>query len=390
MNPNEEFKLPTNIKQIGSISDGLKVYMEDYVATYIQQYSGGNSVEKIAVLVGKGIVIDNEKVLFISGAIKGKYSKNENNIEALSVESWDYINEQMDNYFQGLEIVGWVYVQPGYGEYLNENLINYHMTNFKNEFSVLFLNDPVEKTNCFFSIENDDLTALNGYFIYFDRNEGMHEYMLDNRPLKLKEIDREKEELEQKAVRQEITPKLRNTRTRSKVIAEQKRMVNLFASLSAVLFLICFVMGAGLIQNDDRISELENKLSAIDTSYKYIVSQIKDDNAQSVFAAQQNNDIKEVAVSTTEAITELTTQLIQTTEAQKTTQTTQTTTQITTQAKTTFNVPDTYTVEAGDTLGHISRKFYGSEKMMTRIMEVNQLDDPNKIYFGKVIKLPKN
>lgn len=429
MHENENFELPTNIKQIGSISDsGLRVYMEDYVYTYIQQYASSSGCdEKIGILVGLDCVINGQDVIFISGAIQGKFSKQSSGMEVLTEESWEYIDTQMDIYFKGLKIIGWIYVQPGYGEFLNTLHMNYHRENFKSFYQVLFLNDPMEKMSCFFAWDNKtgDLKTLRGYFIYFDRNEGMHEYMLDNRIVKMKEdsnevVERTKREEVAKTL--EVVRKPRTTRNRNKTVAEQKKMINLFGSLSAVLFLVCFIMGAGLIQNDDRITKLEDQLAAIDNSYKYLLAQIKEDNTQSVFAAQsvqttteQNNNKEEISAKvieengknisnqqipvtqkSTEKPTEQSTEtIVLTTVAEPTTKKQVNNNQVTGEKqkdnsqKTTLEIPNTYTVKEGDNLSSISRKFYGNGSMMEKIMQENELDDPDKIYFGKVLKLPK-
>jgi len=50
-----------------------------------------------------------------------------------------------------------------------------------------------------------------------------------------------------------------------------------------------------------------------------------------------------------------------------------------------------YTVQEGDTLQKISRKFYGTIKKWTMIYNVNKttLKGPNKIYPGQVLKIPQ-
>ena len=49
-----------------------------------------------------------------------------------------------------------------------------------------------------------------------------------------------------------------------------------------------------------------------------------------------------------------------------------------------------YTVQAGDTLGKISKQFYGDSNRYTKIFEANrdQLSDPDKIKPGQVLKIP--
>jgi nucleoid-associated protein YgaU len=49
-----------------------------------------------------------------------------------------------------------------------------------------------------------------------------------------------------------------------------------------------------------------------------------------------------------------------------------------------------YTVQKGDTLQKISKKFYGTTKKWTKIYEANKdiIKGPNKIYPGQAINIP--
>lgn len=391
----ENFEFPTNIKQIGSIPDeGLKIYAEDYVCTYLQQYanSSGNT-EKIALLVGRYFVIDKQEVLFISGAIQGKYSKFEANMEGFTDRTWEYAQEQMDLYFKGLEIVGWVYIQPNYGVFLNPNYVDFHMQNFTKPYHTLFVMDPVEKTNSFYIWNEalDDLAEAKGYFIYFDRNEGMHEYMLDNRIIKLK-VQEEPGGHFRGAEKTDKIIKSRRQETQ-KTRSEHRKLVNMLVSLSGVLLLVCFVMGIGLIQNEGRITALEKELSQIDSSYKNLLFQIKTDNVENVFASQEMEDSElskegEANLNETEDITGEAAEK----EYPDTTPTPEPPPEpprTEARAPAADTIPDTYMVQEGDTLSYISLKVYGTSSMVTKIMEENSLSDPDKIYFGKVLKLPR-
>ena len=91
MNEEEKTVLPANVKQIGSITGGSRIYMEDYACTYLQQYAQCEpSREKAAFLVGKSCEIDGEEILFISGVIKGKYTVRRGGMTELTEKSWQY------------------------------------------------------------------------------------------------------------------------------------------------------------------------------------------------------------------------------------------------------------------------------------------------------------
>ena len=50
----------------------------------------------------------------------------------------------------------------------------------------------------------------------------------------------------------------------------------------------------------------------------------------------------------------------------------------------------TYTIEKGDTLSAVSKRFYGKAKFWRQIYEANRdtIEDPDRIFRGQTIKLP--
>lgn len=398
---NLNFNLPKNIKQIGSVDESFKIYMEDFVFSFLNQCSKEKKGDEIiAVLMGENYTIDGNNVLFINGAIKGKHTIAENGMIKLSEKSFEIIQEEINTYFPGKEIVGWYYSQPGFSDYINDEYINYHKQTFKKPYEVFFLSDPIENVCSFYRYNENSFQDIKGFIIYYEKNEQMNEYMLANKTV---DISIEKEKFKEKDERlMEIKRKNLPSKNKSKTLDEQRKIANVFGSLSAVLFLVCFIMGAGLIQSDDRISDLEAKLSKLDQSYKYILTQVKQDNVQSVFAeSNENNMFSEVAPILTESSTKTTTEITteNTTEAYTKENTTiQSNTHIFTETTTenTTNLSNlneaksytTYKVKDGDSLEAISKKFYGNRNKIDEIMEVNEIDDANKIYSGMILKLP--
>lgn len=403
---NLNFNLPKNIKQIGSVDEGFKIYMEDFVFSFLNQYSKEKKGDEvIAVLIGENYTIDGNEVLFINGAIKGEHTISENGILKLSEKSFENIEKEIDTYFSGKKIVGWFYSQPGFSDYINDEYVNYHIKTFKKPYQVFFLSDPLENICSFYKYNKNSFENIKGFIIYYEKNDAMNEYILANKAIDInieKEKFKEKDEKLMKIKRKNLPEK-----NKSKTLEDQRKMANIFSSLSAVLFLICFIMGAGLIQSDDRISELETKLAKLDQSYKYILTQVKDDNVQSVFAESneynsnnvsselETNPSANISKNYYESTTENTTQI---TEESTTENTTENTTQSIEQnnAENTYFEENTqvsenyktYQVKDGDSLEAISKKFYGDRSKINDIMEANGINDPHKIYSGMTIKLP--
>ena len=185
------FNFPTNIKQIGSIGEGLRIYIEDYAYSYLQQYiDSSGSDAKLAFLVGRSMVIDSQDVLFISGVVRGLHTEFENGVLTFTKKSFENAKKEISRYFEGLEIVGWMQSQPGFGLRLSPVVTDYHLKTFTGKTNVCLIMDFEDKQYAFYfrNGEESELVEAKGYFVYYDKNRGMHEYMIDNKQSKIKVI----------------------------------------------------------------------------------------------------------------------------------------------------------------------------------------------------------
>ncbi len=405
----DDYQLPVNVKQIGSIGEGLRIYIEDYVFTFLQKYAlAGGSSERIALLIGRHMVIDGSPVLFINGAVCDKYSIVQEGMTVFTVRSMEYAQEMIKKYFEGMEIVGWMQSQPSYGTFLNSAYANYHLSHFDKEYDVMFVIDPIEKVNAFFTYVKNGLRETKGYFIYYEKNKAMQEYMLENRPIEmeypLKEPILQFEEPDEEDAEQEYprhTPEQvirtrQETRNVVRSVREQKRVMNLLVSLSAVLFVVCFVMGAGLIRNQDRVEYMEQQLVQLSTSYKNLVAETSKEKTASVFAPQDDKNVIESQETKKNTLTEPTPSPTPEPTPEATPEPTEEPTpepHVEPTAPPPATAPPepiyrTYVIQNGDSLNSISIRFYGDVSMVERIMVLNGIKDQNKIISGKEIKLP--
>ena len=378
----KEFSAPAKTKQMGSVENHVKIYMEDYVYTYLYQYGrSGGGKEKLAALIGRHYVVDGQETLIISGAIQGKATIQQNGVECFSEETWEYIGGQMQTYFKGMTIVGWVHCQPGFGAFLMARDEVFHKEYFKEKWHVLFVLDTMDKLDTFYiyNEEGAGLRQARGYFLYYDRNREMQEYMLENSMVRPKEGIREENgeetEPEQDTVLAERNKTKEGIRRRRKPTPEErmdaakeirrvlqkrekqakqakKEHYTMLAAVSGVLCIVCVCMGLAMMQSLDRLRTLETELVAMQTSYKTLAEDFEGVKVQSVFAMQQEEIAQESAAEKTEKM-------------QK------------------------YTVESGDSLRYISRKFYGNNDGVERIMEVNGLENADMIFEGQALWIPE-
>ncbi len=384
----DKFGYPTNIKQIGNVDDNLRIYIEDYVYSYLLQYAeAGDNEERLAALVGRCMLIDGQTVLFINGAIQGKYLDSEKGILTFSSKSQEYIDNQIDKYFKGLEVVGWLQSQPNYGNFLSASYAKYHMDNFKKPYSVMLVADPIEKINSFF-IWNEDRTDIiesKGFFIYYEKNKSMHNYILDNKIVKFNKADVMEtkvqpisefiEENDEEIGRERVAPQFRSSRTSARRTEQNNKISfkNFYPQIAAFLFIITMFMGANVLNSNVRINKLEGDITNIRTAYNDLVTYINDSNTSPVFAQAADS------IDKTEVVIEPVTTPVPITQTEPV---------IHSQVKSTTTTSKTYTIRQGDSLISICKEIYGSDKMLAKLMEVNNISDPNKIYYGMIIRLP--
>lgn len=426
----ENLWLPTNIKQIGNIDENIRVYIEDSVYSYLMRFSESREQELVAALIGRCMIIDGQTVLFINGAVQGLYAEMEKGILKFSRLTIDHIEEERDKYFKGLEIVGWLLSQPNYGNFLSTGYINYHKQSFTKPYQVLFVTDPVERIHTFFNWNNfrTDLVESEGFFIYYDRNNDMKAYAEANPIIKYKES----EEIELKLLEDENDifddsyskeniyeevmlgakalnkPKLtenetkrviqtinklnndkigkRNINTKvkeSQVITQipEQKIMTMLVTVSSILFFVSILLGASVIRNDNKIADLENEITLVTSAYDQLSTDYAGETVE-VF----NNTSSDVAEANTPTVSIneiLDGNKSSGVEVQQTTEVNNAQNQ-----QSIEETPLTYKIDVGDTLTSISMRFYGSKDKTTDIMKLNGIEDPNKIYYGMVIKLP--
>ncbi|MCL2198007.1 MAG: LysM peptidoglycan-binding domain-containing protein [Defluviitaleaceae bacterium] len=440
----QDFTLPANIKQIGSIGDGLRIYMEDYVCTFLHQYAeSAGFEERIAFLVGKQMVIDGQQYLFIGGAIYGRYAEKHEGHLRFTEKSVDYAEEMLEEHFPNMEIVGWMQSQPSYGTYLNQYYGAYHLRQFRKEHQVMFVVDPLERTNAFYSANpvaltpGDRMAEIPGYFIYYEKNTNMHEYMLVNKshnyttkpptlvefkPVEYagenvsanEEEDRQEEREDELEGRfsmagphskrpEEVIRRHENAKARRRgTIVEQRRATNLLAGLCAVLFVISFVMGINLVRSQDRIDNNEAQIRQLTTALRnhMAMETTRTTNAYThtpVFAESETYTHVQIGEAAGVVVAELSPQPAYnsyvTAPASPVTEET-----IPAAASTPPSayeetalippIPETYTIQPGDSLLAISIYFFGDGNMVNEILTLNGIENPDHIVAGRTISLP--
>lgn len=371
---NSSIKIPTNVKQIGNIESTLQVYLEDFVHSYLKEFSAvDSSIEQVAILVGKYIEQEQEQFLLITGAIRGEHTTIRKGSVVFTEQTWDKIHANKEKYFPDEEIVGWVRSQPGFGVFLSGYDQQFHQTFFKDSFQLVYVIDPVEKTDAFFQWEEGQAKKISGYFIYYDKNTLMHEYMIDNRLVPEKK-DKENPE--------NFLRLLRRTEKVKKSQKNYQQKISSLAAFSVTMIVVSGLMGLQLINLQNRFENISSRYEALSLRLENLSKE-----TTAVFN-QQASTAKQQQTQTAPAVKNNQPKPVEAPVSNTKPTTVKHTTAPAKKPAAPVVQYTTYTVKKGDTLLGIALRKYGDANMMKKIKQYNAISESNNIRIGQKIKLP--
>ena len=175
-------RLPKNIHQVGKPGEKIKIYVEDYVITYINQIARESTdQQRLAVLLGKIGKNKEDTVAFIDGAVEARGVVVQEDQATFTSEIWTRIYDEIGQYFHNTEVVGWFLTRPGKAMGINDKITKIHVDNFPGADKSLFIVDPLDHDEAFYIYSQGELVRQDGYYIYFERNEDMQNYMVDHK-----------------------------------------------------------------------------------------------------------------------------------------------------------------------------------------------------------------
>lgn len=364
-----EQQLPKNIRQIGSPAGHTKVYIEDYVITFLNSLSmDKNTYVRGAILFGEKKQIGNDLVIFIRGAIEGQ------NLELdLDDEVWREIYQQKERLFSGLDVIGWALLRMGFSVRLNDKIKKTHFENFPGEGKVLYMMDDLEGEDAFYVFRGEDLSRQNGYYIYYEKNPMMQNYLVERRQ-DIKEVQTYEKMMESRRDEKLIRQFREKISKKTKSNQRKGRIRNISTAAAVTIMMI---MGGTMYYyagQDQSINFKEVVNGAVHTMGKGVSDQISTKSpTTSVKITKRLDTATQTSTHKKEQKT------IQSTIKQK---------QKTQKVSSGQYKSYTYTVKSGETLVSISRKVYGTQKLVQRIKKANALSDENQIYPGQKLIIP--
>ena len=109
------FHLPKNIRQIGECKGSRKIYMEDYVYTFLRRMEEKNrETGRAGILLGRYNWMDGVSYLFIKSALEIENMEVSPEHISFTDQVWTEIHDTVQQYFKEQEILGWFLNLPEY------------------------------------------------------------------------------------------------------------------------------------------------------------------------------------------------------------------------------------------------------------------------------------
>lgn len=391
-------RLPKNIRQVGTPQGGRRIYVEDYVMTYLNQLAKpGNTYARGAILLGEYKQADNQGVLFISGALEAQNVEFDLEEIEFTNEVWSNIYNDVKRYFPDLEVVGWFLSRMGFSTQINEKISKIHIDNFPGRDKALFMIDSLEEEDAWYLFENNGLKKQSGYYIYYTRNDAMQGYMMTQRNHM---VESETDVAERD---QELLKKYRSRlEQKTEPVKEQKPISFLYVA-SSLLTVAFLALGITVINSYDRLKNLETAFHRIDImtdgNTEEPITNVVSVNANVEPSTDKDTGGDTASITEESHNSETTTAGVP--DAGDTSAGTEAPAETSSEGDVDTEEPDPdispvfatdtpqyYTVQDGDTLSSISFAMYHSILYVDNIMEANEMENGDEIYVGQQILIP--
>ena len=334
-------KLPKNFRQIGEAAGTTKIYIEDYVMTYLDYITkDSGTYVRGAILFGTIEKEKNDTYVFVKGAMEAQNIELDLDETVFDHEVWKRIYQVKEQYFHHTQVIGWYLCRMGMSIRLNDKIKRTHFENFPGEGKILYIKDPLEENDAMYAFRGQDLVRQTGYYIYYVKNHEMQEYLIHKKNEK-KDIQYTYEQMVVKKRDQQI---IQQSRQRMKRKKAQKKRSAVRQMAAAAILMFCFG-SAG--------------------TYAFFGGHIETKEAAALITDQVNrlrNPQEEKTVISTDFQEEVTEE--------------------------TIKQEAVYVVQSGDTLTKISVAQLGSKEYVDEIMKANGISVGETIYPGQELKIP--
>ncbi len=247
-------KLPKNIRQIGERDQSVRLYLEDYVNTYLKRlYPRGGQDLRVGILLGNVEEHDGTPYLFVDGAMEMEEVTESGEKVAFTEPAWKKAYQGMEQMFPKRVILGW-FLCGAPGSTLSP--LNYwkeHGQYFAGKNQLMYLNSGLEGEEAVYITSEDGFYKLRGYSIYYERNQMMQDYMI------LRKDARRVESGTGDTVIRDFRQRMEDNRIQA---VSRRGTIRVLGSLCSALSVVVLAGGVVMFNNYEKMREMESVLTS--------------------------------------------------------------------------------------------------------------------------------
>lgn len=387
-------KGPKNKKQIGRIGKGDKIYIEDYAVTYLNQIARAPETQTgFAGLFGTCREIEGVKEYYIYAAV---YQEATQILEGgLPREAVQKIMRQRADMFVEYFFLGWAFILKESGGTMWESCYRSRLETLMGKPELLMTLRCNTCEEHFYLYPTEMPKETEGYFIFYDKNDAMQNFLIDWHGINHKDkCDEEGDN---------VAESCRNYYKEKKAARLRTRLAGVL--LTAAVLLLIFSAGV-LVQNlnhYEKMQEVGQTIDEVVVNHEEAEQMDEDILLNDAEAEQMNEEVmlndveeeqmKEEVILSDEEAEEINEEMIlNNIEPEQITEeiTADVTEEVVLNVETELDEQYvTYEVSKGDTLYGICVEFYGNLSRVQEICQLNNIENMDNILYGEKILLPQ-
>lgn len=407
-------KLPKNIRQIGERDQIVKLYVEDYVNTYLKRlYPAGGQELRVGLLLGSLELNDGTPYIFIDGALEMENVTEAGRKITFSELDWKKAYQNMEQLFPKRSVQGWFLCgRPG-DDLSPLNYWKQHIQYFAGPNKLMYLTNGADGDETIYITSEDGFYKLRGYSIYYERNQMMQDYMVLRKDVKRIETD----------TNDKVIEEFRKRMDEHKVEATDKHQTTgLLRGMCMAMSVVILAGGIVMFNNYEKMRDMESVIaSAIPAKAEQILigkqNPEKEGKGESKVVVEEaeggvypTTAVNKETMSETmpESTAVAASSQAETEPARETAKSQETQAAVQTEpagenaaaapkesqsagqetAEAVSGSPRIHVVQDGETLYGICIAEYQNVDKLKEICELNGLEDENKIVSGQKLRLP--
>lgn len=368
-----KIQIPENVRMCGegvnssAVTESMteRVYLEDYVVTFLRQARDACKEGTLLIdLYGKRETDDGKTWFFVYAAGFAADEVRFQDYEWLGKAYWQWEKEP-EEYIAQIQKV--------------DDSLHAVLTGEDGEI-VFFIN------------EKGYVRRADTYFVFYEKNEIMQNFLIEWYRRNLKREERETADHAARNFR-----RLYQARQNDR---HQAKMISLMYAASLMLLILCCITGISMMNQYDKMKQMGQSIDHLtlamqerqlpERTYEMLEAEREGTEGDEIVANQEIEEetaIQAIGQSVEVVLPEETAvdEIVAVEDAAERieTESTDTTDIITAE-------PEYYIVKEGDTLAGISRILYGTSSRLVELCDLNRIQDPNNIIVGQKILLPKD